>query len=853
MAGRCSSWILPLLILFLAGISHQTRIADIDKPIPISVLNVVSGHTAHMECDLQSDRPEDRAYLVLWYIETQKQPIYSVDLRARPLDQAKHWRDDRLGNRARFDTTHVATLLLANVSDADSGLYRCRVDFRHSPTRHFRYQLNIVQLPKVPVIYDTTRRLNSIALPYEEGSDLTLVCEVAGGGPNVRVGWYQEDGKALESRAKYQNDNVYFYHLELHRLSRAEHGKTFWCRATLDVQPTIEPIQSKITLNIRLRPTSVEIVLPSTALESGRDQQVQCRTIGSNPAALVTWWSGNKQLAYAGNTQVVQTLNGTISTLTILPTMEDDGHILTCRAETPNLPGSAVEDSWRMQVYYSPRTSMELGRRVSAEEIREGSDIYLECHVRANPPIHRLVWIHNEKQLGDNREGGVFISNQSLVIRRIGRHTAGNYTCIATNRMGESASSPLYLHVKYAPVCHRSKPVTVVVARDQSASLRCQVDADPESVNFRWTLSTGRETALVPREVPSDTGLSSLLEYTPRRDADFGQLQCWAMNDIGKQKEPCIFNIVKEGLPATPSHCVMHSASNGILEVKCDGDAHDAGSPGGHELVTGGSSNVFWLQLYNPDTGLLLRNVSSKVGQFRMSGVDVSSRVAAVITAVNRQGRSESVTLEGAVERAVGSRAANEPESSMTMMAILAAPAALLVLIVALAGILALYQRQRKRTLRQREQTGNGLHPATAAASAAVTATGPAAATAASEPSQLQDDEDYPRPNSKQPDLIHPKRDHGSGHPMDGGNRQIREPQQTPSQGWSTSNQELGVSYKSMMEASPSDDHDDLTLFFPTVRTVATGGRISANSHHSQERQQPDVHDSLRNANFIYR
>lgn len=31
---------------------------------------------AHMECDLRSDRPEDRAYLVLWYIETQKQPIY---------------------------------------------------------------------------------------------------------------------------------------------------------------------------------------------------------------------------------------------------------------------------------------------------------------------------------------------------------------------------------------------------------------------------------------------------------------------------------------------------------------------------------------------------------------------------------------------------------------------------------------------------------------------------------------------------------------------------------------------------------------------------------------------------------
>lgn len=88
----------------------------------------------------------------------------------------------------------------------------------------------------------------------------------------------------------------------------------------------------------------------------------------------------------------------------------------------------------------------------------------------------------------------------------------------------------------------------MVVSRDQPATLRCQVDADPESVTFRWTLSTGRETALVPREVRSDDGLSSILEYTPKRDAEFGQLQCWAKNEIGKQSEPCIFNIVKEGM-----------------------------------------------------------------------------------------------------------------------------------------------------------------------------------------------------------------------------------------------------------------------------------------------------------------
>lgn len=98
-----------------------------------------------------------------------------------------------------------------------------------------------------------------------------------------------------------------------------------------------------------------------------------------------------------------------------------------------------------------------------------------------------------------------------------------------------------------APVCRRSKPLTVVVSREQAATLRCQVEADPDAVSFGWTLSNERETVLIQREMSVDSGLTSVLEYTPRRDVDFGRLKCWARNDIGKQKEPCIFIIVKEG------------------------------------------------------------------------------------------------------------------------------------------------------------------------------------------------------------------------------------------------------------------------------------------------------------------
>lgn len=126
----------------------------------------------------------------------------------------------------------------------------------------------------------------------------------------------------------------------------------------------------------------------------------------------------------------------------------------------------------------------------------------------------------------------------------------------------------------------------------------------------------------------------------------------------------------------------MQSLSKGVLEVKCrnvskgvalkeaeDGSESDNGSGDGdnrdedgddddEDVLVSGSSNVYWLQLYNADSGVLLRNMSNKASpHFNVSGIDPNTRVAAIVMTTNRQGRSEAVTLEGAVERAVGSRA----------------------------------------------------------------------------------------------------------------------------------------------------------------------------------------------------
>ena len=38
---------------------------------------------------------------------------------------------------------------------------------------------------------------------------------------------------------------------------------------------------------------------------------------------------------------------------------------------------------------------LSLGSNIVGDEIKEGDDLYIECHIRSNPAFHRLLWSHN--------------------------------------------------------------------------------------------------------------------------------------------------------------------------------------------------------------------------------------------------------------------------------------------------------------------------------------------------------------------------------------------------------------------------------------------------------------------------
>ena len=43
----------------------------------------------------------------------------------------------------------------------------------------------------------------------------------------------------------------------------------------------------------------------------------------------------------------------------------------------------------------APEVRISLGRTINGAEIKEGDDLYIECHIRSNPPTYKLQWTHN--------------------------------------------------------------------------------------------------------------------------------------------------------------------------------------------------------------------------------------------------------------------------------------------------------------------------------------------------------------------------------------------------------------------------------------------------------------------------
>ncbi|KAI9584270.1 hypothetical protein GQX74_006165 [Glossina fuscipes] len=99
-----------------------------------------------------------------------------------------------------------------------------------------------------------------------------------------------------------------------------------------------------------VKPIAVHIMTKDRFVSADRTYDIECKSSGSKPQAVITWWKGNKQLKKLTK-NFNEPDNQSLSILTYTPSRDDDGKYLTCRAENQYIEGSGIEDKWRLVVH----------------------------------------------------------------------------------------------------------------------------------------------------------------------------------------------------------------------------------------------------------------------------------------------------------------------------------------------------------------------------------------------------------------------------------------------------------------------------------------------------------------------
>ncbi|XP_051153256.1 synaptogenesis protein syg-2 isoform X2 [Leptopilina boulardi] len=634
---------LPIVVFIavLTNVSTQGNPRTLSpRPLrggPPQIARAVLQGTAELPCDIRPPRQNDSATLVVWY-KNDITPIYSFDMRGKHSEKSPHWKEEYLKDRAYFRTaTEPASLNINHIDDKDEGEYRCRVDFTKSPTRNSRIQLVIIVPPHKPNIIDEYgKTVPTVAGPYQEGGNMELKCLVSGGRPPPTVRWWRGEVLLDSKDSPGEFPDLRRNTLLIPNLSRQDLHAVFTCQASNN--NISQPVSASIGIEMHLRPLTVTILSSEHApLSADRKYDITCMTVGSRPAAKLTWFLDGKSLDNYTE-KISDDGNLTTSILTFKPTLLDHDKVLTCRATNPKVHNGAEEDSWKLNVFFIPILHLELGSKLNPDDIEEGDDVYFECKVHANPWAYKVIWKHNGNVIQNDVKNGVIVQQYNLVLRHVNRSQTGNYSCVASNVEGDGYSQNIEIKIMYKPICVQGQQWVYGVARHEDAKVICKVESYPPPNNFRWTFNNTEEMVDVPqaRYQNSTRHSQSVLTYRPVNEMDYGTVFCWASNTKGQQKNACVFHIIPVGKPDAPHNCTLTNQTTVSLSVECI-----AGFNGGQE-------QSFVLEVYDQQTGALQANVTSRENAtLTVKGLEPGKVLKMVLYAMNGKGRSESTLLEG--------------------------------------------------------------------------------------------------------------------------------------------------------------------------------------------------------------
>ncbi|KOB67707.1 Uncharacterized protein OBRU01_12954, partial [Operophtera brumata] len=375
-------------------------------------VSAVTGGDATLPCDTHSPQPSDLLLLVVWYKDDV--PVYSYDGRIK--GPSANWADEMLAGRTDWHAAVPSTLHIRNIVPEDRALYRCRVDFKISPTMNQKILLDVIELPAKPKVFnELEKEMIGFVGPYVEGTSMKLTCVVSGGKPKPRVRWWRDDKVVSTLSPVDDGSRSSLLDLRISKLTRDYHEAVYSCTA-----------DNTALCFVSVRPLSVEILTREQPLSVRQTAEVACRAVGARPPAVISWLLDNEKL------DSIAQKNETLSILRWTPHMKNNGQTLTCRASHAVLKHAVINTSLLLNLHYVPIVVLKLGSELNPGDIEEGDDVYFTCVVRAYPPAYKVVWEHNENTTFDSGKSSLLFTPKSEA-------DYGIVSCQASNSGGRQA------------------------------------------------------------------------------------------------------------------------------------------------------------------------------------------------------------------------------------------------------------------------------------------------------------------------------------------------------------------------------------------------------------------------------
>ncbi|CAN8029649.1 unnamed protein product, partial [Ixodes persulcatus] len=651
------------------------------------LLTALEGSHVQLACDITAPGPGDFPVRIRWFKDSGPNPVYSVEVNPKTgsLSQIRQSAQlTSLQGRAYFSVIQSpAVLSVDRLRYSDNGTYVCAVDFKKDWTRRLTTHLVLI-VPCKSAILDCefSSCVAMITQHVLKGKIHLLVRRCRGG-----------TLKTAETPVPSCLFTATTVVLSKHLCPRTSPGFLIWriscvCSSSRYYwrvpcvyarRRTVVPVATNA---VSLYMAALAASVPATHFPLSSLAAIGLARYHSNRPSCLSHRAPGPPLPSRARTRRYQD--------SLFPSaVGTSSSFLGVRARLcvgPMTTLAVLPEAFRMlfSIYNKPLVHLRLGSGLNPASIHEGIDIYFECSVRANPGVSEVTWRFNGRELHTDGSVGVIVSNQSLALRSVGRSNSGFYACSAANSEGESESSQLKLRVLHAPLCRSPKRQhSHAVAKHETVEVHCDMEADPSDVTFTWTFhQTHRNFQLAPNASSSTLGANharSVLPYTPKVDSDYGTLYCLASNAVGDSVEPCIFQIIPVGPPATPFNCTVEEVTSEGVHVTCQRSGP-------------AQQQTFLLELHDGQSPPIATNFTSGQASFRVHSLRPATRYRVVLYGVNANGRSEPVHMTVVtlpLEQTLASQGENAEAawalgSTTLWAAVLSAAAAFLIVFIAL-------------------------------------------------------------------------------------------------------------------------------------------------------------------------